>query len=134
MDTISIEKRRLIMSRVKGADTQPEKIVRSMLHKMGYRFRIHRKDLPGKPDIVLPKYKSIIFIHGCFWHRHNCSNGVRVPKSNQEYWIPKLENNKIRDEKNQTILLKNGWKILIVWECMLKDKVKLTELLKNFLT
>ena len=114
MDSISPEKRSWVMSQVKGRDTKPEKVVRSLLHRMGYRFRLQRKDLPGKPDIVLPKYRAVIFVHGCYWHRHDCVNGRRLPKSRLDFWKPKLENNRERDLKNQADLQELGWNVLEV--------------------
>lgn len=133
MDSISKEKRSWVMGRVKGRDTRPEKFVRSLLHEMGYRFRLQRKDLPGKPDIVLPKYRTAIFVNGCYWHRHDCQNGQRVPKTHLDFWLPKFEKNKLRDIKNQEELRKMGWKVLIIWECMLKKRIFLQERLRCFL-
>jgi len=109
------------MARVKGRDTAPEMIVRSLLHRLGFRFRLHRKDLPGKPDIVLPKYKTVIFVHGCFWHQHeDCKASVR-PTSNIEYWSKKLDRNIARDEENKAALKAEGWHVVILWECEIKD-------------
>ena len=122
------------MGRVKGRNTRPEKLVRSLLHGMGYRFRLQRADLPGRPDIVLPKYRTVIFVHGCYWHRHDCPNGKRLPKTRLDFWIPKLEGNRLRDVKNQEKLVQMGWKVLILWECMLKDKIFLQEKIRCFLT
>lgn len=122
------------MGRVKGQNTRPEKLVRSLLHRMGYRFRIQRADLPGRPDIVLPKYHAVIFVHGCYWHRHDCPNGKRLPKTRLDFWLPKLEGNRLRDVKNQEKLVQMGWKVLILWECMLKDKIFLQEKIRCFLT
>lgn len=124
MDTFSKEKRSEIMSKIKGKDTKPEKIVRSLLHSMGYRFRIHRKDLPGNPDIVLPKYKTVIFIHGCFWHGHDCKVS-RVPKTRTHYWIDKFEKNRSRDRKNILDLKQTGWKVCVIWECQTQDFKKI---------
>lgn len=121
------------MGRVKGQNTRPEKLVRSLLHRMGYRFRIQRADLPGRPDIVLPKYHAVIFVHGCYWHRHDCPNGKRLPKTRLDFWLPKLEGNRLRDVKNQEKLVQMGWKVLILWECMLKDKISLQEKIRCFL-
>ena len=119
------------MSRIKSGNTKPEMIVRSLLHRMGYRFRLHRKDLPGKPDIVLPKYKTLIFVHGCFWHMHKGCKRSNIPKTNKEYWGPKLKRNKENDEKNKKKLLKCGWKVITVWECKVKDLDKLVKFLKR---
>ena len=133
-DKVSEEKRSWIMSRVKGRDTSPERLVRSLLHRMGYRFRLHRKDLQGKPDIVLPRYKKVIFVNGCFWHQHpDCPQGRRQPKSNLDYWERKLEATVRRDQLNQALLRESGWEVLVVWECELKDQNSLVELLTRFL-
>lgn len=105
------------MSRIKGRDTWPEKKVRSILHKMGYRYQLHRKDLPGKPDITLVKYKTVIFIHGCFWHRHQGCKYCYTPKSNKEFWLDKFNKNIERDKKNTHALEQMGWQVLIIWEC-----------------
>ena len=121
------------MGRVKGRNTRPEKLVRSLLYGMGYRFRLQRADLPGRPDIVLPKYRTVIFVHGCYWHRHDCPNGKRLPKTRLDFWIPKLEGNRLRDVKNQEKLVQMGWKVLVLWECTLKDKVALQEKIRCFL-
>ena len=133
MDTVSPEKRSWMMSQIKGKNTRPEKIVRSMLHAMGFRFRLQRKDLPGKPDIVLPKYRAVIFVHGCFWHRHDCKVGSRLPKSNIDYWLPKLERNQARDMEHREALENSGWNVLVVWECMVYDTDALASALKKFL-
>ena len=115
------------MSRIRSKNTKPELIVRSILHRMGYRFRICVKDLPGKPDIVLPKYKTVIFVHGCFWHRHEGCKDATVPKTRTEWWLEKLNRNVERDSKNSAELIQKGWKILVVWSCEVK-KGKLAEL------
>ena len=133
MDSVSPEKRSWIMAQVKGRDTKPEKAVRSLLHRMGYRFRLQRKALPGKPDIVLPKYHTVIFVHGCYWHRHDCPNGRRLPKSRLDFWLPKLEGNRERDLKKQTLLRELGWNVMIIWECMIRDESALRENIRSFL-
>ena len=104
------------MSGIRGTNTQPEIQVRSALHKAGYRFRLHRKDLPGKPDIVLPKYKTAIFVHGCFWHGHDCKN-FKWPKTRPEFWRDKILGNKARDERHSQELQKLGWRVIVIWEC-----------------
>lgn len=109
------------MSRIKGKDTKPEILVRSMLHRLGYRFRKNVAGLPGKPDIVLPKYKTIIFVHGCFWHQHKGCAKCKIPKSKIEFWTEKLGKNVVRDAKHKTDLQKLGWKVIYVWECELKN-------------
>jgi DNA mismatch endonuclease, patch repair protein len=120
------------MSRVKNRDTHPEILVRSLLHRMGYRFRLHRNDLPGKPDIVLPKFRSVIFVHGCFWHGHGCPKGKR-PSSNVDFWNSKLDGNIDRDKSNQESLRHLGWNVLTVWECETRDIDTLTTKLTDFL-
>ncbi len=110
-------KRSDVMSRIRSKDTGPERAVRSMVHALGYRFRLHRNDLPGKPDIVLPKYGAVIFVNGCFWHQHkNCIDG-RIPKSSSDYWRKKLQRNIEKDKENVKKLRKMGWKVLSLWEC-----------------
>ena len=126
-DHLTPEYRSWNMSRIQGKNTSPEKVVRSMLHRMGYRFRIHRTDLPGKPDIVLPKYNTAIFVHGCFWHRHPGCKYATTPKSNPEFWQRKFQRNLDRDRENQTMLQANGWKVVVVWECELRDLDALAE-------
>lgn len=105
------------MGRVCCQDTKPELLVRSILHRNGYRFRLHKKGLPGKPDIVLAKYKTVVFVHGCFWHRHKGCRDATVPKSNTEFWLQKFMQNVNRDKVNQDALRLLGWKVIIVWEC-----------------
>jgi DNA mismatch endonuclease (patch repair protein) len=125
VDTFSPEKRSDIMRRVRSTDTMPERKVRSLLHKLGYRFRIHRLDLPGKPDIVLPKRSAVVFVHGCFWHRHQGCPHATTPTSRQEYWLPKFRRTIDRDWKNQEELQRRGWNVIVVWECETKDMQKL---------
>jgi len=121
-DRISKERRSWNMSRIRSRDTKPELIVRSMLHKKGCRFRLHRKDLPGKPDIALPKYKTVIFVHGCFWHGHNRCKDFVIPKTNTAWWVNKIKRNKQVDTRNIKSLKTLGWKVLVVFECQLKPK------------
>ncbi len=123
-----------MMSGIKGKNTKPELLLRSALHKLGFRFRIQRKDLPGKPDIVLPKYKTIIFVHGCFWHRHPGCKYAYTPKSNIEFWTNKLEGNVIRDRLTEKALEEMGWRILIVWECEVKTLVENNARLRAMIT
>ena len=122
------EQRSRNMSAIKSKNTKPEISVRKLLHSLGYRFRLHRKDLPGSPDIVLPKYKTVIFVHGCFWHRHENCKYASNPKTRSEFWESKFEGNIKRDKINQTNLIKLGWKIIIVWECDLKKTHYLKDL------
>ena len=107
------------MSRIRAKNTKPEVFVRSMLHRMGYRFRIHLKGLPGKPDIVLPKYHTAIFVHGCFWHGHEGCKDFAPPKTRTEWWLNKINGNKKRDSENITQLGRQGWQVIIIWECEL---------------
>lgn len=133
MDIFSKDKRSRIMSHVGGKDTKPEQIVRSLLHRMGYRFRLHRKDLPGKPDIVLPKYKKVIFVHGCFWHGHSGCKRAKRPATNQKFWHEKLDKNIARDRAVIEQLEKMGWKVLVVWTCEMKDMESLQMKLSSFI-
>ena len=122
------------MRRIRSRDTSPELIVRSLLHRLGFRFRLHRRDLPGKPDIVFPRYRKVIFVHGCFWHLHNkCVDG-RVPKSRRSYWQPKLTRNVERDYLSRAALRKLGWKSLVLWECQTSDEKALTARIQEFLS
>ena len=126
------EQRSRNMSAIKSKNTKPEIKVRKVLHSMGYRFRLHSKDLPGSPDIVLPKYKTVIFVHGCFWHRHQNCKYASTPKTRQEFWNKKFNENINRDKLNQENLSSKGWKIIVVWECEIKDKdFDLNRLFKN---
>jgi DNA mismatch endonuclease (patch repair protein) len=109
------------MRRVKGKDTSPELKVRKALTRLGARYRLHRKDLPGSPDVVLPGRKLAIFVHGCFWHGHDCTRGARVPKTNREYWTAKVARNLARDARAQQALAEAGWRVEVIWECELKD-------------
>ncbi|MEA3429115.1 MAG: DNA mismatch endonuclease Vsr [Thermodesulfobacteriota bacterium] len=131
MDIISEEKRSWNMSRIRGKDTKPEITVRSMLHRMGYRFRLHRKDLPGKPDIVLPKYNTVIFVHGCFWHRHKGCKYAYTPKSRAKFWKDKFAGTVKRDKLHLKQLKENGWEVFIVWECETKDMNRLKNIINK---
>jgi len=121
VDTFSLEKRSDIMRLVHSTDTAPEKKVRSLLHRLGFRGRLHRRDLPGKPDIVLPKHLAVVFVHGCFWHRHPGCPRATTPASRQEFWQPKFKRTVERDKKNQEELFQRGWNVVVVWECETKD-------------
>jgi DNA mismatch endonuclease (patch repair protein) len=121
-DMFSPDKRSWVMSRIRSGNTSPEKIVRSYLHACGYRFRLHRKDLPGKPDIILARFKTAIFVHGCFWHQCPLCKGGRLPKSNLAYWEAKLKKNQDRDKKNIERLESLGWKVIVIWECQIDEK------------
>lgn len=113
------------MARIRATNTKPELVVRSLIHRLGFRYRLHVRSLPGCPDIVLPRWKSLIFVHGCFWHRHSGCPLAYTPKSRPEFWLPKLEGNASRDLKTNKLLRKRGWKVLVVWECELRDAVEL---------
>lgn len=133
-DTLSRAERGARMALIGARDTKPEMLVRRMLHAMGYRYRLHAKDLPGKPDIVFRGRKKAIFVHGCFWHRHpdpECRL-ARLPKSRLDFWEPKLEENRRRDEANVAALEKMGWNVLILWECKLRDQEQLGNKLLGF--
>jgi DNA mismatch endonuclease (patch repair protein) len=130
MDHLEKEKRSWNMSRIHSKNTGPEMVFRKLIHRAGFRYRLYVKILPGKPDLVLKKYKTVVFIHGCFWHKHeNCRRGNK-PKSNNEYWDAKLARNVERDAENVRLLESEGWHVLIIWECELKD---LDSVLKKFL-
>jgi DNA mismatch endonuclease (patch repair protein) len=118
------------MSRIKGKDTKPEMLVRKFLHAQGFRYRLHVKNMPGKPDIVLPKYKTVIFIHGCFWHGHEHCKYYVIPKTRTEWWMNKINRNIENDVKAIAVLKKEGWKVIMLWECDLKPKVAENSLLK----
>ena len=123
MDIWSKKKRSEVMSKIRGKNTKPELLLRSALHKCGYRFRIHRKDLPGNPDIILSKYKTAIFVHGCFWHYHaDCGEG-RLPKTNTKFWNEKLVKNMERDKRNIAALKKSGWAVMVIWECEVEKQL-----------
>lgn len=133
MDTISPAERSALMARIRSKDTKPEIAVRSIIHRLGFRFRLHRQDLPGKPDIVLPRHKKIVLVQGCFWHGHTCQLASK-PKSNQAYWTPKIQNNQARDKRNLAALENQGWKVLELWECEVRRFTGLQERLREFLS
>ena len=135
-DKLTPERRSKNMGNIRSKDTTPEIIVRKLAHSLGYRFRLHRKDLPGKPDLVFPSKKKIIFVHGCFWHQHddpNCKIS-RLPKSRIDYWIPKLQKNVERDKEHQKVLASQGWTVLVIWECEVRDIDKLARKICKFLS
>jgi DNA mismatch endonuclease, patch repair protein len=125
-DIVSSQKRSEMMSGIRGRNTRPELQVRSWLHAGGFRFRLHRKDLPGSPDIVLPRHRVVIFVHGCFWHRHAGCRYATQPATRPEFWAHKFDANVQRDQRNQQALLKAGWRVLIIWECGLRQRVDLS--------
>jgi DNA mismatch endonuclease (patch repair protein) len=131
-DNRTEEQRSANMRAVRGKNTAPEILIRSTLHRLGYRFRLHRRDLPGTPDIVFPARKSVMFVHGCFWHGHECPRGI-VPSSNVDFWQRKIAKNRERDGRSQKQLRREGWKVLTVWECETKNKSRLAKRLSRFL-
>lgn len=133
MDIVSPEKRSWMMSRVQNRNTAPEKAVRSVIHRLGYRFSLHNRTLPGNPDIVLTRHKKVVFVHGCFWHQHDGCSSAKKPKTNQEFWNTKLDENVRRDKSVQYLLGQLGWKCLVVWECDLANHDRLVGTLKKFL-
>lgn len=130
-DTPALRSR--IMRAVKSKDTTPELFVRRLLHTKGYRYRLHCKDLPGNPDLVFPGRRKAVFVHGCFWHGHNCKRGRRPPKSNSAYWQAKIARNQERDKQTQSRLRTLGWRVMVVWECETRDAVTLVDKLIRFL-
>ena len=133
-DIFSEAQRSYVMSRVSSKDTKPEKIVRSFLHGSGFRFRLHVMNLPGKPDLVLARYKAVIFVHGCFWHRHKDCKKATTPQSRKEFWEEKFKRNVIRDKENCQALRRDGWNVLVIWECELRNAQKRSERLANLVT
>lgn len=121
------------MGRVRSRDTKPEMMVRRMVHAMGYRYRLHAKDLPGKPDLVFRSRRKVVFVHGCFWHRHPECALARLPKSREDFWLPKLDANRRRDMKNERALRDAGWGVLTIWECELGDVAQLKTRIRGFL-
>lgn len=133
-DTFTRERRSEIMASIRGKDTSPEMVVRRLTHQLGYRYRLHRKDLPGKPDLVFASKRAVIFVHGCFWHQHAVEHcKARPPKSRLDYWLPKLQRNVNRDAKNRERLTELGWRVYVVWECETKDQAALASRLRKFL-
>jgi len=132
-DTFTVEKRSSVMRAIKGKDTQPELAVRSLVHRLGYRFRLHRRTLPGCPDLVFVKRRKVIFIHGCFWHGHTACKGGRLPKSNRTYWSSKIEKNRARDARSVRRLRADGWGVMTIWECQMKSFEALSRRISRFL-
>jgi DNA mismatch endonuclease (patch repair protein) len=133
MDNLTKEERSVVMSKVRSKDTKPELTIRYIIHKAGYRYRLHKKSLPGKPDLVFASLRKIINVNGCFWHGHSCKAG-RIPKSNVQFWINKIEANKARDRKNMRKLNRLGWSVKTIWECQTKDEVRVKNRLLRYLT
>jgi DNA mismatch endonuclease (patch repair protein) len=133
-DVFTPEQRSAVMAKVKGRDTKPELIVRQALTRLGARYRLHRKDLPGAPDVVMSGRKLVIFVHGCFWHGHDCARGARVPKANRDYWLGKVGRNRERDARHLEAFAALGWRVETIWECEIKDKVVVEARLGRLLT
>ena len=121
-DKLTPEQRSAVMRKVPGKDSSSEMKLRRLLTTMGFRYRLHRKDLPGSPDVALPGRKAAVFVHGCFWHGHDCKRGARPPKANADYWTAKIARNRARDERTEATLREMGWRPMVVWECELKDE------------
>jgi len=128
--TLSLSER---MARIRKTNTKPEMLARRLVHRMGYRFRLHARGLPGNPDIVLPRHRKVILVHGCFWHRHDCPDGCKLPRSKPEYWGPKLERNRLRDQVNVERLRELGWEVLVLWECQMRREDVVGDKLRRFL-
>jgi len=133
-DVLTRKQRKYCMSRIRGKDTMPEIAVRRLVHRLGYRFRLHTRELPGCPDIVLPRHKKVIFVHGCFWHMHKCRYGKVIPQTRKKFWQTKRQANVARDRKNIKELKTLGWKVLVVWECQIRNTPKLSNRIKKFLS
>lgn len=131
-DVLTIAQRAACMAAIKGTNTSPEIVVRRIAHMMGFRFRLHTRDLPGKPDLVFPRFRSVVFVHGCFWHQHTCKDG-HLPKTRLAYWGPKLRLNQERDGRRRKQLRELGWRVLVIWECQTKNENRLRRKLAEFL-
>lgn len=132
-DVHTPEQRSRNMASIRGKNTKPEKVVRSLLHRLGYRYRLHRGDLPGKPDIVFAPRRKVIFVHGCFWHMHDCKWGRVIPATNSDFWMAKRQGNRERDRRTVAALAADGWNSLIIWECKTRNEKVLVKRLKSFL-
>lgn len=133
MDTLTVAERSERMARIRSKNTKPELRVRRLVHKLGYRFRLHHKRLPGRPDLVFPSRRKVVFVHGCFWHAHEGCKVANLPKSRSEYWAAKFERNRSRDAENQKLLEEAGWRVLTIWECEIKSGAMLAVRLSRFL-
>ena len=132
MDRLTPEQRSAVMSRIRGKDTKPELVVRRLAHAMGYRFRLNRRDLPGSPDLVFPGRRKVIFVHGCFWHGHDCRK-ANLPRTRTDYWATKIQRNRMRDAASLNALQELSWEVLVIWECEMKDSGALGLRIKTFL-
>ena len=133
MDVLTLEQRSRNMRAIKATDTAPELTVRRLLHSMGFRFRLHRKDLPGSPDIVLPRFRVVCFVHGCFWHRHHCRYGTVIPATRMDFWLAKFAANLDRDRRVMRSLHRDGWRVIVVWECQTRNAEQLRKRLTSAL-
>ncbi|MGB9067530.1 MAG: DNA mismatch endonuclease Vsr [Candidatus Acidiferrales bacterium] len=133
VDSLSPKERSEVMARVRAKNTRPELRVRKLVFALGYRYRLHDRKLPGRPDLVFGPRRKVIFVHGCFWHRHARCALARLPKSRLDFWLPKLEGNKSRDRRNRRALARGGWKVLTIWECQLRDSELLNNKIRRFL-
>jgi len=135
VSTLSAEimERNDVMARVRSRDTKPELELRRLVHRLGYRYRLHRANLPGTPDLVFSSYRCVIFVHGCFWHLHDCPRGNRIPVTNRSYWFHKLKRNQARDVLNMDLLRRSGWRVMVVWECQIKNTNELKNRVIDFL-
>ena len=133
IDTVDSAKRSEIMSRIRGRDTKSEMIVRRIAHRLGFRFRLHRRDLPGSPDLVFPRHRAVILVHGCFWHRHPGCKYASSPKTHVRFWEEKFEDNVVRDRRNGIALHDLGWRVMVIWECETKDQKAIAERIVRFL-
>ena len=133
-DVLTSSQRAYCMSRIRAKDTNPELVIRRLVHAMGYRFRLHRSDLPGKPDLVFPRLRAVILVHGCFWHMHSCRWGRVTPKTHAEFWSAKRQGTVARDKRNLAQLRSLGWSVLTVWECQIRDTTETQQRLAHFLS
>lgn len=133
MDTLDPRARSARMARIRGKDTKPELVIRRLVHGLGYRYSLHRRDLPGTPDLVFPSRGGLIFVHGCFWHRHEGCALARLPKSRLDFWLPKLESNARRDARAIRALRRLGWRVMVIWECQVRDLKRLEGRVRRFL-
>ncbi len=133
LDTLTPRQRSELMSRIRAKDTKPEMSVRRLVHGMGYRYRLHVRELPGQPDLVFRPRRKVIFVHGCFWHRHNGCSRNRIPTTRRDYWSKKLNSNVERDRRNEAALREMGWRVLVIWECETKDALRIAQEIRRFL-
>ena len=132
-DIVDSRRRSAMTSRIRGRDTGPEVVVRRIAHRLGFRFRLHRKDLPGRPDLAFPRYRSVVFVHGCFWHRHEGCRSACEPKTRISFWSEKFNRNVARDRDNEEALRALGWRVLVIWECEIRNRAALEECLLDYL-